>query len=305
MQDVREYRLSLRPEVLNYGIRSTRRLPKCDGHREFLVLRVQTDQTVKYPCGLVVAHELTPSFCDQLRGTWSDLHSGDARMHAPTIASADPEYVQYSRKTSFVAIQVEGSGRLVSSSAKRRSKSAATLRAWDPCLPLRAHRAVFNQTGAVADLGDVARSTLASNRFMVLGTVDPSGRPRVSPVWFSLVDYEVVYWLSSPDAQHSRNIEVRPEVSIVVFDSSAAPHTGRAVYLEATASRVLDDELADRCATAFRDVDAEFSHTPESLAGEPFVLYQADITASEIHVRGSDFGDGTGADQRVPVQLAR
>jgi len=43
---------------------------------------------------------------------------------------------------------------------------------------------------------------------------------------------------------------------------------------------------------------------PESLAGEPFVLYQADITASEIHVRGSDFGDGTGADQRVPVQLA-
>jgi len=155
----------------------------------------------------------------------------------------------------------------------------------------------------MADLGELARTTLASNRFMVLGTVDPSGRPRVSPVWFSLVNHEVVYWLSSPDAHHSRNIEVRPEVSIVVFDSSASPETGQAVYLEATASRVPDDELADGCAMAFRDVDAELSYTPESLADEPFVLYRARVTASEIHVRGRDFGDGTGADQRVPVQL--
>ena len=155
----------------------------------------------------------------------------------------------------------------------------------------------------MADLAELARTTLARNRFMVLGTVDPTGRPRVSPVWFSLIDHRDAYWLSSPDAHHSRNIEIRPEVSIVVFDSGADPHTGQAVYLEATASRVLDDELADACAMAFRDVDAELSHTPESLAGEPFVLYRARVTASEIHVRGRDFGDGTGSDQRVPVQL--
>ena len=155
----------------------------------------------------------------------------------------------------------------------------------------------------MADLAELARTTLARNRFMVLGTVDPTGRPRVSPVWFSLIDHRDAYWLSSPDAHHSRNIEIRPEVSIVVFDSGADPHTGQAVYLEATASRVLDDELADACAMAFRDVDAELSHTPESLAGAPFVLYRARVTASEIHVRGRDFGDGTGSDQRVPVQL--
>jgi len=96
----------------------------------------------------------------------------------------------------------------------------------------------------MAELADLARTTIASNRFMVLGTVDPSGRPRVSPVWFSLVDHRVVYWLSSPTAQHSRNIEERREVSIVVFDSSADPHTGQAVYLEAIAGRVPDEELA-------------------------------------------------------------
>jgi uncharacterized pyridoxamine 5'-phosphate oxidase family protein len=155
----------------------------------------------------------------------------------------------------------------------------------------------------MADLADLARTTLARSRFMVLGTVDPSGRPRVSPVWFSLVDHRDAFWLSSPDAHHSRNIELRPEVSIVVFDSRADPHTGQAVYLEATASRVPDDELADACAAAFRGVEPELCFTPESLADEPFVLYRARVTASEIHVRGRDFGDGTGSDQRVPVQL--
>ncbi len=161
----------------------------------------------------------------------------------------------------------------------------------------------MSQTGAVADLAELARTTLARNRFMVLGTVDPSGRPRVSPVRFSLVDHRDAYWLSSPDAHHSRNLQQRPEVSIVVFDSGADPHTGQAVYLEATAGRVPDDELADACAKAFRDVDDELSYTPHTLQHEPFVLYRARVTASEIHMRGRDFGDGTGSDQRLPVQL--
>jgi nitroimidazol reductase NimA-like FMN-containing flavoprotein (pyridoxamine 5'-phosphate oxidase superfamily) len=161
----------------------------------------------------------------------------------------------------------------------------------------------MSQTGAMADLAELARTTLSRNRFMVLGTVDPSGRPRVSPVWFSLVDHRVAYWLSSPDARHSRNIEQRPEVSMVVFDSSADPHTGQAVYLDANAGRVPDEELGDACAEAFRHVDDELSYTSETLRDEPFVLYRARVTAWEIHVRGRDFGDGTGSDQRVPVQL--
>lgn len=155
----------------------------------------------------------------------------------------------------------------------------------------------------MADLAALARTTLARSRFMVLGTVDPSGRPRVSPVWFSLVDHRELFWLSSPQAHHSQNIERRPEVSVVVFDSSADPHTGQAVYLEAAADRVPDDELADACARAFRDVDDELSFTPETLRDEPFVLYRARVTASEIHVRGRDFGDGSGADRRVPIEL--
>jgi nitroimidazol reductase NimA-like FMN-containing flavoprotein (pyridoxamine 5'-phosphate oxidase superfamily) len=180
----------------------------------------------------------------------------------------------------------------------------ARLRRSLPVSPDKQPETRLRHTGAMADLAELARTTLARNRFMVLGTVDPSGRPRVSPVWFSLVDHRDAYWLSSPDAHHSQNIQQRPQVSLVVFDSAADPHTGQAVYLEATAARVPDDELADACAKAFREVDEELSYTPVTLRDEPFVLYRAHVTASEIHVRGRDFGDGTGADQRVPVQLS-
>jgi nitroimidazol reductase NimA-like FMN-containing flavoprotein (pyridoxamine 5'-phosphate oxidase superfamily) len=155
----------------------------------------------------------------------------------------------------------------------------------------------------MTDLDALARRTLADNRFLVLGTVDPSGRARVSPVWFTMVDHRDVYWLSSPESHHSRNIEERPDVSLVVFDSSLDPHTGQAVYLEATAVRVPDDELEAACAAAFEGVDEALSFTPETLQDEPFVLYRARVTGSEIHVRGRDVGDGSGSDQRLPVTL--
>jgi uncharacterized pyridoxamine 5'-phosphate oxidase family protein len=154
----------------------------------------------------------------------------------------------------------------------------------------------------MADLDALARRTLANNRFLVLGTVDPDGRARVSPVWFSLVEHRDVYWLSSTDSHHSRNIAERPDVSMVVFDSSLDPHTGQAVYLEATAQRVPAEELAEACAAAFEGVDDALSFTPESLQEQPFVLYRAVVTRTEIHVRGRDVGEGR-ADQRVPVSL--
>jgi nitroimidazol reductase NimA-like FMN-containing flavoprotein (pyridoxamine 5'-phosphate oxidase superfamily) len=155
----------------------------------------------------------------------------------------------------------------------------------------------------MADYDALARRTIASNRFLVLGTVDPSGRARVSPVWFTMVDHREVYWLSNPESHHSHNIARNPEVSLVVFDSSLDPHTGQAVYLEATAARVPDEELEAACAAAFAGVDDSLSFTPESLAEEPFVLYRAGVTASEIHVRGSELGDGSGSDQRVAIRL--
>ena len=88
-----------------------------------------------------------------------------------------------------------------------------------------------------------ARAVIDSNSYLTLGTADESGRPWVSPVWFAHSGYRVFFWVSVQEAQHSRNLETRPEVSIVIFDSQVAPSDAAAVYMTATAEQLSGDEL--------------------------------------------------------------
>ena len=97
--------------------------------------------------------------------------------------------------------------------------------------------------GDVGDLDAVARGIIDGNRYMALGTADETGRPWVSPVYFAPDGYRALYWLSSPDAQHSRNVAVRPEVFAAVFDSQVAVGQGQAVYMAATAAELTGAEL--------------------------------------------------------------
>jgi hypothetical protein len=53
----------------------------------------------------------------------------------------------------------------------------------------------------------------------------------------------VFYWVSSPEAQHTRNLAERPEAEIVIFDSTAPVGQGEAVYITASTRAIPDDEL--------------------------------------------------------------
>jgi nitroimidazol reductase NimA-like FMN-containing flavoprotein (pyridoxamine 5'-phosphate oxidase superfamily) len=88
-----------------------------------------------------------------------------------------------------------------------------------------------------------ARAILDANRYLTLGTADPDGRPWTSPVYFAAEGERDFYWMSATDARHSRNLTGRPEVSIVVFDSSVAPYHGRAVYAVGQARELSGDDL--------------------------------------------------------------
>ena len=88
------------------------------------------------------------------------------------------------------------------------------------------------------DLGATARTIIDSNMYMVLGTADESGHPSVSPVYYASAGYTEFFWVSSPDATHSRNLAARPSISIVVFDSQAPIDTGQGVYMSAVAEEV-------------------------------------------------------------------
>jgi nitroimidazol reductase NimA-like FMN-containing flavoprotein (pyridoxamine 5'-phosphate oxidase superfamily) len=81
-----------------------------------------------------------------------------------------------------------------------------------------------------------------TSRYMVLATADPTGRPWSTPVYFAHERYTCVYWVSSPEATHSRNIATRSDVGIAIFDSTAPIGTGQGVYLRARAAEVSDGE---------------------------------------------------------------
>jgi len=152
---------------------------------------------------------------------------------------------------------------------------------------------------------DIARRVIDDNHFMVLGTAQPDGTPRVSPVFYSHADYRDFYWISSPDARHSRNVAAQPRVEIVIFNSQVVPGPDTAaVYLGATAAQVPDTELPAAVAVAFSSVRRGVrAYGVEELSGDAEVrLYQAAVQSIEIHVRGSDPERGTGIDRRFPVE---
>ncbi|MFC4855504.1 pyridoxamine 5'-phosphate oxidase family protein [Actinophytocola glycyrrhizae] len=90
---------------------------------------------------------------------------------------------------------------------------------------------------------DIARAILDGSSFMTMATSDADGVPWATPVWFATEDHRSLYWVSAPDAQHSRNLAVRPEISVVVYDSTQRPGNVNAVYMTGTAARV-DDSAA-------------------------------------------------------------
>lgn len=153
--------------------------------------------------------------------------------------------------------------------------------------------------GGRADLDEMARRVIDGNLYLVLGTLDPDGQPRLSPVFYTAARYRDFYWVSVPDAHHSRNVAERPTVRLVVFDSSLRPAETEAVYVTATARIVPEDELADVVDEAFRPDGGAVRFTPDDLRGDaPLRLYVARASAYEVHVRGRHPTHGRGFDSR-------
>jgi Pyridoxamine 5'-phosphate oxidase len=140
---------------------------------------------------------------------------------------------------------------------------------------------------------------IEASPYLVLATADATGRPWNSPLYFAHIGLAEFFWVSSPDVTHSRNIAVRPEVSIVVFDSRAPIGTGQGVYMSAAARLVEDDETASRGIEAFsrRSIGhggREWT-TQDVRPGGGRRLYQATADAHWM------LATGGGPDHRVPV----
>jgi hypothetical protein len=135
------------------------------------------------------------------------------------------------------------------------------------------------------DLVTHARSILDTIRYVVLSTVDADGRPWTSPVYFAPGDdLREFYWLSATDSRHSVNVAARPQVSLVVFDSTVRPYHGNAVYAVGEAHELSGDDVGRGLeiypGAAERGVPR---FTLEDVSGSsPYRLYQA--TAADLWV---------------------
>jgi hypothetical protein len=148
---------------------------------------------------------------------------------------------------------------------------------------------------------DEAREILGRIAYMVLGTADAEGRPWATPVWFVTDGHGAFYWASSREARHSVNIAVRPEVSMVVFDSRVPMGAGQGVYIEAHAEQLADVDLDQGLAVfSARSLEQGGSAwTREDVTGETLIrMYRA--TASSYSMLAKDGQP----DHRVPVDLA-
>lgn len=154
---------------------------------------------------------------------------------------------------------------------------------------------------SLPDPAALVRDIIEASRYLVLATADATGRPWSSPVYFAHIGLTEFYWVSSPDVTHSRNIAVRPEVGIVVFDSQAAIGTGQGVYMSAMA-RLLGQGEATEGMEAFSRRSVAHGGgrwTSENLRpGTGLRMYRATADSHSILAR-----DGQ-PDHRVPVPLS-
>ncbi len=145
------------------------------------------------------------------------------------------------------------------------------------------------------ELRTIAASIVDSNRFMTLATADADGQPWASPVWYAPAEYRRFFWVSSPAATHSRNLAVRPDLAIVIFDSHEAGGW-KALYMTAVAEE-LDDVDDGIQIFSRRSIEQGLPVWTREDVLDParHRLYRA--TASQHFVLDPH-------DQRIPVSLA-
>jgi uncharacterized protein YhbP (UPF0306 family) len=145
---------------------------------------------------------------------------------------------------------------------------------------------------------ETARAIVDGHWYMTLATADADGRPWASPVWFAHDGYREFLWISKPEARHSANLAVRPQLGIVIFDSTVGMGGAQAVYLDAEASE-LHGADRDRALAVYSRRSVEFGEQELTLA---------DVTAPAAHrmfraIPSEQFIlDPT--DHRIPITLA-
>jgi nitroimidazol reductase NimA-like FMN-containing flavoprotein (pyridoxamine 5'-phosphate oxidase superfamily) len=127
----------------------------------------------------------------------------------------------------------------------------------------------------VNEYTDQAKAIIKQVKYATLATVSGDGQPWNTPVFFAY-DGFTIYWGSYKDTQHSQNIAANGEVFVVIYDSTAEPGKGKAVYISADATALADIQENTRAIALLNDRYGKPYLAIEDLHGEkPHPIYKA------------------------------
>jgi general stress protein 26 len=149
------------------------------------------------------------------------------------------------------------------------------------------------------DLSVELQNLLHNVPYVSLATVCDDGRPWNTPLFVCFDDELNMYWASTRDGQHSRNIARDNHVFAVIYDSRAAEGAAQGLYLRMQAkmlTKISDISAAKKTYTT--DFGEDGRH-------EPFIgdcerrLYMA--VPEEVWTNGDDTKNGQFVDVRFSI----
>jgi nitroimidazol reductase NimA-like FMN-containing flavoprotein (pyridoxamine 5'-phosphate oxidase superfamily) len=151
-------------------------------------------------------------------------------------------------------------------------------------------------------LTERAKEIIGQIIYITIATVDPAGQPWNTPVYSAFDDAYIFYWISSPAAQHSKNINANHRVFLSIYDSTVAEGTAEGVYIQAEASELIDKNEIDH---ALKLLAGRKNKTPKAaelfLTDSPRRVYKASTIKAWMNT--DEVIDGLHIDGRIEVTL--
>ena len=107
-------------------------------------------------------------------------------------------------------------------------------------------------TGKATSTDERVFALLERETTPVLATTSDEGTPIATPLFYYPDADGILYWLSSPDSRHSRNLIARPRVAVAVFAQVTGWKEIRGVQMEGAATTVSDAATREAILVQYR-----------------------------------------------------
>jgi uncharacterized protein YhbP (UPF0306 family) len=155
----------------------------------------------------------------------------------------------------------------------------------------------------ISDLNKLAREIVEKNQYMTIASSDSQSNAWASPVVYTYDENHNFYFISLPHSKHCQNIQLKPKVTIAIFDSHQLYGEGVGLQIEGKANELLAKEQ-EKISSLYLDrrwpygEASEAAEFNEFLRKHPYKFYK--ITPSKVWINDPNQKE----DARVKVRLS-